>query len=101
MGHGYIRLQATNANPLFPASSEVRGHEFHHSRLKNVGDVRFAYRVTQGSGIDGHHDGLVYKNVLAGYTHLHALGAPGWAEGFVRAARQHKRRIEDMVRKPC
>ncbi len=58
-----------------------------------VSNVRFAYRVTRGSGIDGHHDGLIYKNVLAGYTHLHALGAPGWAEGFVKAARLHKRRL--------
>ncbi len=100
-GHGYVRLQATDDHPFFPTGSEIHGHEFHHSRLKNVGDVRFAYRVARGSGIDGHHDGLIYNNVLASYTHLHALGAPGWAEGFVQAARQHKRRIVEMVREPC
>lgn len=91
-GHGYVQLHATGHNPFFPTGSEVRGHEFHHSRLKNVGEVQFAYRITRGSGIDGYHDGLIYKNVLAGYTHLHALGAPGWAESFVMAARQHRRR---------
>ncbi|MFQ5616945.1 MAG: hypothetical protein ACE5GO_10880 [Anaerolineales bacterium] len=85
-GHGYVRLRATGDNPFFPPGSEVRGHEFHHSRLVNAGDVRFAYRVTRGNGVDGQHDGLLYKNVLASYTHLHALGAPGWAAGFVRAA---------------
>ncbi len=58
-----------------------------------VSNVRFAYRVTRGNGVDGHHDGLIYKNVLAGYAHLHALGAPDWAEGFVKAARLQKTRL--------
>ncbi len=84
-GHGFVRLEATNANPFFPSGSEICGHEFHHSRLINIDEeVRFAYRVLRGSGINGQYDGLVYKNVLAGYAHLHALGAPGWADGFVQ-----------------
>lgn len=86
-GHGYVRLQATDDNPFFPAGCEVRGHEFHHSRLKIVGNVHFAYHVARGNGIDGQNDGLIYKDVLAGYTHLHALGAPGWAESFVLQAK--------------
>lgn len=100
-GHGYVRLKATVENPFFPAGSEVRGHEFHHSRLTNLGEVRFAYHVIRGNGINGHVDGLIYKNVLAGYTHLHVLGAPGWAEGFVRAAKRHKIRKRDMGRELC
>jgi cobyrinic acid a,c-diamide synthase len=84
-GHGFVRLEATDANPFFQSGSEILGHEFHHSRLINIGeDVQFAYRVLRGNGITGQHDGLIYKNVLAGYAHLHALGAPGWASGFVQ-----------------
>ncbi len=84
-GRGFVRLEATDINPFFPAGSEIRGHEFHHSRLVNVDEgVQFAYRTLRGSGITGQHDGLIYKNVMASYAHLHALGAPGWAEGFVK-----------------
>ncbi|MFQ5408063.1 MAG: cobyrinate a,c-diamide synthase [Anaerolineales bacterium] len=87
-GHGYVQLQPTADNPFFPAGAEVRGHEFHHSRVEGVGDARFAYHVRRGQGVDGQHDGLMYKNVLASYTHLHTRGAPGWAERFVGMVRE-------------
>ena len=45
-----------------------------------------AYHVTRGGGINGTGDGLVYKNVLAAYTHLHALGTPEWAACMVKKA---------------
>ena len=32
-------------------------------------------------------DGICYKNVLATYTHLHALGCPEWAEGMIEPSR--------------
>lgn len=89
-GHGYVSLQVEGENPWFPPGTELRGHEFHHSRLTNLGDIEFAYRVRRGRGVDGEHDGLVYKNVLAAYTHLHVLGAPGWAERFVSLAEAYR-----------
>lgn len=82
-GHGYMELRATSAGGWFQEGLKVRGHEFHYSEVVNLGDVEFAYDVLRGSGVDKRHDGIVYKKVLASYTHLHALGSPGWAEGFV------------------
>ncbi|MDK2888579.1 cobyrinic acid a,c-diamide synthase [Desulfofundulus australicus DSM 11792] len=88
-GHGYEVVEVTGENPFFPAGSVIKGHEFHHSRLVNVDrDVRFAYRVLRGSGIDGERDGVVYRNVLASYNHIHALATPRWAEALVERARQ-------------
>ena len=46
--------------------------------------------MRRGHGIDGAHDGIVYKNVLATYTHLHALGSPLWAQGMVKKAREYR-----------
>lgn len=93
-GHGYITLRVVGGNPYFPAGTAVRGHEFHHSRVVNLesGKVGFAFRVTRGYGIDGTRDGMVYKNVLACYTHLHALSCPGWAEKLVAAGCRGARR---------
>jgi len=91
-GHGYVQLETTADNPLFPGGLTLWGHEFHHSRLSRPEGVRFAYRVRRGQGIDGQLDGIVYKNILAAYTHLHALGVPQWAEAFVSLARRERRR---------
>ncbi len=49
-----------------------------------------AFNVRRGKGIIEGKDGLCYKNVLATYTHLHALGAPEWSDGLVRCAREFK-----------
>ncbi|MHB1390500.1 MAG: cobyrinate a,c-diamide synthase [Thermoleophilia bacterium] len=87
-GHGYMKLRATGAGDWFSEGLKLRGHEFHYSEVVNLGDVRFAYRVERGSGVDGEHDGILHRNVLASYTHLHSLGSPGWAEGFVDFVRR-------------
>ncbi|MGQ9557663.1 MAG: cobyrinate a,c-diamide synthase [Desulfurispora sp.] len=95
-GHGYEEVQVLGNNPYYAPGTVLRGHEFHHSRLVNVeeGQARFAFRVTRGRGIDGVHDGLVYKNVLACYLHLHALTVPGWAPALVDRARWYKEKCD-------
>jgi len=35
-------------------------------------------------------DGVCYKNVLATYTHIHALGTTSWADALVRNAMAFK-----------
>jgi len=105
-GHGYVEARVDGANPFFAGGTVLRGHEFHNSRLVNVGeDLRPVYRLTRGNGCGGWPqgrrpqgsslregetgwDGLIYRNVLASYTHLHAAGAPGWAAGLVAACRE-------------
>ncbi|HLA48714.1 MAG TPA: hypothetical protein VJ084_05775, partial [Nitrospinota bacterium] len=56
------------------------------------GDVNFLYKVIRGKGIDGQHDGIAYKNVIASYSHLHTMGAPQWAEDFIDRIVNHKQR---------
>jgi cobyrinic acid a,c-diamide synthase len=82
-GHGYVEVEVVRENPLFPVGLKLRGHEFHHSRLSHLNGLQGIYKICQGKGLDGKTDGLVYKNVFAAYTHLHALGVPQWAEGFI------------------
>jgi cobyrinic acid a,c-diamide synthase len=89
-GHGYVVAEVTEENPLFSVGLTVRGHEFHHSHLSNGGDLRFAYHIRRGRGVDGKGDGIVYKNLFAAYTHIHALGTPHWAEAFVGLASRGK-----------
>jgi cobyrinic acid a,c-diamide synthase len=90
-GHGYVVVEVFDENPLFPVGLTLRGHEFHHSSLSWPGDLRFAYRVKRGRGIHHQLDGVVYKNLFASYVHLHALGTPEWARGFVSLASKERR----------
>jgi cobyrinic acid a,c-diamide synthase len=90
-GHGYVVAEVTGENPLFPIGSTLRGHEFHHSKLTKSNGLNFAYRIKRGQGIDGEVDGIIYKNVFAAYTHLHALGTPEWAEAFISLASRERK----------
>ncbi|MBI2954675.1 MAG: hydrogenobyrinic acid a,c-diamide synthase (glutamine-hydrolyzing) [Chloroflexi bacterium] len=97
-GHGYTRVEVAQRNPLFPVGLTFWGHEFHHSTISFSDTLNFAYRMLRGTGIDGQADGIVYKNVLACYTHLHALGVPQWAEAFVALAARRERSILSLSR---
>jgi cobyrinic acid a,c-diamide synthase len=99
VGRGYVNLLTTPEAP-WPGQhgqepQELRGHEFHYSSLDNLPhDTRFAWRVTRGHGVDGQHDGIVHRNVLASYAHLRNLGVDGWAGqfmDFVRSKRTTRR----------
>jgi len=92
-GHGYVVAQVENENPFFEAGSVLRGHEFHNSRLISVSandSLITAYQLQRGKGIGESRDGITYRNVLASYTHLHCGGAPDWAAGLVRGAREYQ-----------
>jgi cobyrinic acid a,c-diamide synthase len=83
-GHGYALVEATGAVPWLPAGLRLRGHEFHHSHVADLAPgTTFGLRVLRGSGVAAGCDGIVAGNCVAGYTHLHADGAPDWAPRFV------------------
>ena len=48
------------------------------------------FQMTRGGGFAGKRDGLCYKNTLATYSHIHALGTPSWAKAMVEAAALYK-----------
>ncbi|MEJ5357038.1 MAG: cobyrinate a,c-diamide synthase [Desulfobacterales bacterium] len=87
-GHGYTRLEVVGENPFFARGTEIRGHEFHYSRaIEWAGEEKMlVFRMRRGVGIVGDRDGITHRNVLATYTHVHALGTPAWAEALVRRA---------------
>lgn len=94
-GHGYAVLETVASNPFFSVGDFIRGHEFHYTCIESppAEDLKFAFRVRRGYGFDGQHDGLCRHNVLACYTHLHALGTESWAPSMVRAAVRLKPRV--------
>jgi cobyrinic acid a,c-diamide synthase len=71
----------------------LRGHEFHYSYIQHMDEKKdgyFAFKMQKGQGIMKGRDGFCYKNILATYTHLHALGTQEWAQGIVQRALTRK-----------
>ena len=92
-GHGYTVVTVEHPNPYFNVGTQLKGHEFHYSRvLKWRGrDKDLAFNMKRGAGFIHNRDGVCYKNVLATYTHIHALGTPSWAKALVRNAIAYKK----------
>ena len=88
VGRGYVHLRETGhglwPRPQAAQAPLIHAHEFHYSSVENLApDVEFAYEVERGHGIDGRHDGIVHKNLLASYAHLRDVAGNPWARRFV------------------
>jgi cobyrinic acid a,c-diamide synthase len=79
---GYVRLRARHDTLLCPAGTELRGHEFHWSRLVAGAEQADAYEVLEP---DSRSEGFVMDNLLASYVHLHFAADPALAGRFVAA----------------
>jgi len=95
-GRGYVILEETGRGLWPPESADVResgatipAHEFHYARLENLtGRFDYAYRVIRGTGIDGHHDGLLTGNLMACFAHHRTTEAHHWVNRFVAFVRE-------------
>nr|MBL0731280.1 cobyrinic acid a,c-diamide synthase [Desulfobacterales bacterium] len=92
-GHGYTIVSVKEKNPFFKIGTTLRGHEFHYSKVLRWDgeDADLAFRMEKGTGFLNKMDGVCYKNILASYTHIHALGVPTWAKAMVKNAVSYKR----------
>ena len=91
-GHGYTIVSVEGENPYYDIGTEIKGHEFHYSRVSNWtgNDSDLIFRMRRGTGISKDRDGIVYRNVLATYIHVHALGTPEWSGALIRNAVKYK-----------
>lgn len=96
-GRGLVRFSETPLMPWPNAVSEngakenrdntaiISAHEFHYSHLINIREsLDYAYKIHRGQGVDGEHDGIVYKNLLACYAHLQDTEQNHWANRFIQ-----------------
>lgn len=96
-GHGYTLMECVHHNPFYPKGTLLKGHEFHYSRvLGHKPSYPFAFKMTKGHGIVEGWDGMCYKNVLACYSHVHAVGNELWVRGMVTAAASYQRQRQGL-----
>lgn len=99
VGRGYVALETTHDAPWRTGIGQsLRGHEFHYSSLENVApELKFAYRVKRGHGVDGQRDGIVYRQVLASYAHLRSGAGSDWAGQFVAFVRAQSVALKEPI----
>jgi cobyrinic acid a,c-diamide synthase len=87
-GHGYALARIDRPNPFFAEGIEIRGHEFHYSRVTGGSDAKAtSMALGRGGGVGGGRDGIVKGKVFASYIHVHAASSGAWADGLMAAAR--------------
>ncbi|MEE9310113.1 MAG: cobyrinate a,c-diamide synthase [Cocleimonas sp.] len=110
-GRGYVKLEETSAMPWDKLQEDsvegnvegnkedqeesqiINAHEFHYSSIDDATAMEskgsFAYKVHRGFGITGKHDGWVYKNLLANYSHMRDTESFHWASRFMAFVRKN------------
>lgn len=83
-GRGHTRFQDTDIHPWGTQGLTFPAHEFHYARIDNLAaDTRFSRRILRGHGTDGHHDGILLHNLLAGFCHLRNTRQNPWVSKFL------------------
>ncbi len=91
VGHGYTRLKVDKANPFYEVGDIIKGHEFHYSGpISDNIKIDNCMAVQSGFGLGEKRDGLIYRNTLACYTHIHADGVKKWAPALVKKALEYR-----------
>lgn len=88
---GYREAEGLAGNPFLPEGHTARGHEFHYSiYMPPEGEMpspfSTAYAVTGRQGTKP--EGFLYKNTVAGYTHLHFASNPAMVNNWLDLCRQ-------------
>ncbi len=92
-GHGYVVAKVEGENPYFRINDTILGHEFHYSypeQMELKKGMKTIFKLEKGTGLDGKQDGILYKNLLASYTHIHIFSVKYWGEKFLELAYKFK-----------
>ncbi len=93
IGKGYIEIRTVPGKGWFQSDRTIKGHEFHYSKLVNIGsEIEYIFRMERGVGVDRENDGIIYKNLIATYSHIHSDVVPEWSEQFVDMAFRNRNR---------
>ncbi|NSL50686.1 cobyrinate a,c-diamide synthase [Calidifontibacillus erzurumensis] len=85
---GYREITGENGNYLLTNGLVAKGHEFHYSTYEANGPIRFAYSIKGMKG--SKKEGIINKNVIAGYTHFHFASCPEVVGNFLTKCREWK-----------
>ncbi len=83
-GRGYMKLQQRDGD------TEIRAHEFHHSKITFEKPPEFIFSVLRGHGIDGDYDGIQCNNVQASFAHFRQTKEHRWIDRFIARVQEQR-----------
>ena len=87
---GYVNVETLKDNILSKKGNQVKAHMFHWSYLKGTSkSLTLAYKLKKGPN-KVFYDGLIKKNALATYTHLHFASNLNFAKNFINSCKKYK-----------
>lgn len=95
---GYRSVAVTQLCLLGSPGTSVRGHEFHYSQLEPLGQLHYACTLSDAEGKLVGQDGLMARNTLALYSHLHFASRPEVVTSLVANLRESQNRSSIMGR---
>ena len=89
---GYRKIITRKESPLGPRGTEVKGHEFHYSRIQQVAtSPETVYAMKDRKAATKREEGFLRMNVLGSYVHLHWGSNPRVAGNFVEYCKRCSR----------
>lgn len=85
---GYVEVELMRDCLLGTKGTALRGHSFHYSRSTANRELPEAFHARYTLSGKNEVEGVVFRNVLASYIHLHFGGAPSMAAAFVNATEE-------------
>ncbi len=87
---GYRQVTTVADCLLGPRGMQVRGHEFHYSRICAMeNSIETVYGISDRRGAKRMQEGFQIDRTLGGYVHLHFGSCPEAAMNFVETCRRH------------
>lgn len=84
VGRGYVELMINKKHPWMNKGDVIKCHEFHYSNIKiKNNSSSYGFKVIRGYGTNGRHDGILYKNLVASYSHLRDTAQSRWIENYL------------------
>jgi cobyrinic acid a,c-diamide synthase len=80
---GYVTAETDRPSPFGPTGTQVRGHEFHFSRLEPLGPLTYVAHLLRPDR-PPRPDAIQVGSLLAGYAHLHFGSNPSALLGLLR-----------------
>lgn len=86
-------MEAVNDNLLSSRGFVIHGNDFRFSRIVDIPeDMKFAYRMRIGKGMNGQHEGMMEHNTLAVLGQIYFAFDKRIAEKFVKYAEEYQHR---------
>ena len=88
---GYREITGTADNRLLGDNETAKGHEFHYSVFEPALNSKLAHAYYVQGRLGLKQEGCLYRNLVAGYTHIHFASQPKLVHNWLSACGSYRK----------